>query len=252
MMEPFDAIHAMEKESAMNLVKDLGNGALQVLKTVAPGIADTAAGPRAPLVDPIFKEIFGTNDPKQVELSLLTATPEQLRALRQADNEHAEKLTQLGIDCDRMAEPPVSSIEVFAMALKRRQILGRIWVIAFLTGFLLVVVYQHSFSRSLRQIVGLSALIAFLTGFVGAVLAATTWSPRCPLCKKHVLRGIGKHCPECGSALKKREHRLELQTCSPCGLEWRGDTSNRTLKVRYCLHCGCRLHEKGFSHSPGN
>jgi hypothetical protein len=87
----------------VNLLKDIASGAWQVLKTVAPTIADTAAGPFAPLVDPIMRKIFGTNDSKQIETALLGATPEQLLALKQADNEHAEKLAQLGIDRDKLA-----------------------------------------------------------------------------------------------------------------------------------------------------
>ena len=102
----------------MNLVKDFGNSALQVLKTVAPVIADTAAGPFAPLVDPIVKKIFGTNDPKQVESALLTATPEQLLALRQAENEHAEKLTQLGIERDKLAFDDDTSARAMQVATK--------------------------------------------------------------------------------------------------------------------------------------
>jgi hypothetical protein len=102
----------------MNLLKDIGNGAVQVLKTVAPMIADTAAGPFAPLVDPVVKKIFGTNDPKQVESALLTATPEQLLALRQADNEHTEKLTQLGIDRDKLAFDDSTSARAMQVATK--------------------------------------------------------------------------------------------------------------------------------------
>lgn len=82
----------------MNLLKDIASGAWQVLKTVAPTIADTAAGPFAPLVDPLVRKVFGTSEPKQVETALLSATPEQLLALKQADSEQAEKLAQLGID----------------------------------------------------------------------------------------------------------------------------------------------------------
>jgi hypothetical protein len=84
-------------------IKDLRAGALQVLKTVAPVIADTLAGPFAPLVDPIFKAIFGTTDSKQVTTALLNATPDQIIAFKQADNAHAEKLEQMGIDRDKLA-----------------------------------------------------------------------------------------------------------------------------------------------------
>lgn len=92
----------------MNL-KDITSEAWHILKTVAPTIADTAAGPFAPLVDPIVHAIFGTSDAKQVETALLNATPDQLLALKQADNAHAEKLVQLGIDRDKLAFDDVAS-----------------------------------------------------------------------------------------------------------------------------------------------
>lgn len=85
----------------MNL-KDIASGAWHVLQTVAPTIADTAAGPFAPLVDPIMKAIFGSSDAKAVETGLLNATPEQILALKQADNSHIEKLAQMGIDRDKL------------------------------------------------------------------------------------------------------------------------------------------------------
>lgn len=86
----------------MNLLKTLGKGAWQVLKTVAPTIADTAAGPFAPLVAPIMEKIFGTSDPVKLDTALINATPDQLLALKQADNAHIEKLAELGISRDKL------------------------------------------------------------------------------------------------------------------------------------------------------
>lgn len=112
----------------MNLLKDIGAGAWQVLKTVAPTIADTAAGPFAPLVDPIIRKIFGTNDTKQVSLALLSATPEQLLALKQADNEHAEKLVQLGIDRDKLAFDDVASARAMQSTVKDPTVRQLAWL----------------------------------------------------------------------------------------------------------------------------
>jgi hypothetical protein len=86
----------------MNL-KDFSAGALQVLKTLAPTVVDTLAGPFAPLVDPIIQGLFGTTDPKQVNAALLSATPDQILAIKQAESAHAEKLVQMGIDRDKLA-----------------------------------------------------------------------------------------------------------------------------------------------------
>jgi hypothetical protein len=87
----------------MNLLKDIGSGAWQVLKTVAPTIAATASGPFAPLVGPLVAKIFGSADPKSIEPALLSATPEQLLALKQADNDLQVQLKQLGISEEKLA-----------------------------------------------------------------------------------------------------------------------------------------------------
>lgn len=87
----------------MNLFKSLGSGAWQILKTVAPTIAATAAGPFGPLVGPIMAKIFGSADPTTLDTALVNATPEQLLALKQAENAHIEKLAELGIARDKLA-----------------------------------------------------------------------------------------------------------------------------------------------------
>lgn len=101
----------------MNL-KDLASGALQVLKTIAPTIADTAAGPFAPLVDPIVRSLVGSTDPKQVSTALLNATPAQLVAWKTADNTHAETLAKLGIDRDKLAFDDTANARAMQIATK--------------------------------------------------------------------------------------------------------------------------------------
>lgn len=120
----------------MNLLKDIGSGAWQVLKTVAPAIADTAAGPFAPLVDPLLKKVFGTSDPKQVEAALVTATPEQLLALKQADNEHSEKLIELGIARDKLGLEDLASARAMQIANKDPNVARLAWTI--IGGFLVI------------------------------------------------------------------------------------------------------------------
>ena len=84
-------------------IADIGAGALQVLKTVAPTLLSTLAGPFAPLAAPFISKVFGSTDPKVVETRLLNATPEQLLALKQADSAHTEQLESLGIAKDKLA-----------------------------------------------------------------------------------------------------------------------------------------------------
>jgi hypothetical protein len=102
----------------MNLLKDIGNGALQVLKTVAPTIAATALGPFAPLAAPILQRIFGTTDAKSTEAALLTATPEQILALKQADIAHSEFLTNAGITEDKLAFDDLANARAREVAVK--------------------------------------------------------------------------------------------------------------------------------------
>lgn len=102
----------------MNLLKDIGSGAWQVLKTVAPTLAATASGPFAPLVGPLVAKIFGSSDPKAVEPALLTATPEQLLALKQADNDLQVQLKQLGISEEKLAYDDTASARQMQMATK--------------------------------------------------------------------------------------------------------------------------------------
>jgi hypothetical protein len=122
----------------MNL-KDIGNGAWQVLKTVAPTIAATAAGPFAPLVAPILQKIFDTTDVKSTEAALLTATPEQLLALKQADNTHLEKLEELGIERDKLSLDDLASARSMQVQTKDPTVRQMAWLNV--GGFLAVSVF---------------------------------------------------------------------------------------------------------------
>jgi hypothetical protein len=120
----------------VSLLSTIASGALQVLKTVAPTIADTLAGPFAPLVDPIMRSVFGTTDPKTVETGLLNATPEQLVALKQADNAHAEALAQLGIARDKLAFDDTASARAMQVATKDPTAGRLAWLL--IVGFLVI------------------------------------------------------------------------------------------------------------------
>jgi len=82
-------------------LKDLGN----VLTKLAPAIATTMAGPLAGSAVAALEGVFGikttgTTDSKQEQLvaALSGATPDQLLALKAADQTHAEKMAQLGFE----------------------------------------------------------------------------------------------------------------------------------------------------------
>jgi len=101
----------------MNL-KTIGKDAWQVLQTVAPTLAATASGPFAPLVGPLVAKIFGSADPKALEPALLTATPEQLLALKQADDDLQIQLKQLGISEEKLAFDDTASARSMEVATK--------------------------------------------------------------------------------------------------------------------------------------
>jgi hypothetical protein len=122
----------------MNL-KDIGSGAWQVLKTVAPTIAATAAGPFAPLVEPILQKIFGTTDAKATEAALLSATPEQLLALKQADYAHIEKLKELGIAEEKLGYDDLASARAMQIQTKDPTVRQMAWLNV--GGFLAVSVF---------------------------------------------------------------------------------------------------------------
>src|SRR6266849_5189306 len=77
---------------------NFGQKALQVLRTVAPTIALAAGGPFGPLAAAAVHAALGTGgDEKAAETALLTATPDQLLALKKADSELQVRLKELGI-----------------------------------------------------------------------------------------------------------------------------------------------------------
>lgn len=79
---------------------NFGQKALQVLKTVAPTLALGALGPFGPLAAGLLASALGTpaGDDKAAETALLGATPDQLLALKKAENDFTIQLKQLGIE----------------------------------------------------------------------------------------------------------------------------------------------------------
>ena len=128
----------------MSVLSDIGSGALQVLRTVAPTIAATATGPFASITLPIFQKLFGTTNAKDIETALVNATPEQLLALKQADNAHEEQMTQLGITRDKMAFDDLSNARNMQIQTKDPTAARLAWMI--IGGFLVI---------SIAQIIGL-------------------------------------------------------------------------------------------------
>lgn len=83
---------------------NFGTRTLQILRTVAPTIALAVGGPFGPIASAAISAVLGTppGDSKAAEAALLTATPDQLLALRKAENDFHVQMKQLGIDEEKL------------------------------------------------------------------------------------------------------------------------------------------------------
>lgn len=76
---------------------NLGQTALQVLKTVAPTIALAVGGPFGPIAAAAIHTALGTGDDKAADLALSGVTPDQLLALKKAESDFTEQMKGLDI-----------------------------------------------------------------------------------------------------------------------------------------------------------
>lgn len=79
---------------------------LNLVRTVAPSIASAVGGPLAGMATRAISEaLLGKPDGSEQELAeaAAKATPEQLLALKQAENEFTVKMRELDIDLERLA-----------------------------------------------------------------------------------------------------------------------------------------------------
>lgn len=94
--------------------------ALQVLRTVAPTIALAVGGPFGPLAATVLSKVLGTppGDAKAAEASLLTATPDQLLALKKAEDDFQVQMRTLGIAEEKLAYDDTASARSREIAVK--------------------------------------------------------------------------------------------------------------------------------------
>lgn len=100
----------------MNLAQD----ALHVLQTVAPTLARATLGPFGGLAATALSAILGTppGDPEATNTALLTATPDQLLALKKADNDFQVQMKSLGISADKLVFDDIANARARQVALK--------------------------------------------------------------------------------------------------------------------------------------
>lgn len=99
---------------------NFGERALQVLKTVAPTLATAALGPFGPLASAAISAVLGTpaGDSKAAEAALLTATPDQLLALKKAENDFQIQMKTLGIAEEKLSFDDTANARAREIATK--------------------------------------------------------------------------------------------------------------------------------------
>lgn len=99
---------------------NLGDKALQVLKTIAPLLGGAIGGPFGALAGTALSSILGTKpgDDSATATALLTATPDQLLALKKADNDFQAQMKQLGISEEQLVYTDIASARAREIAVK--------------------------------------------------------------------------------------------------------------------------------------
>jgi hypothetical protein len=98
----------------------LGTKALQVLKTVAPIIGTAIGGPFGAIAGTLLSKALGSDpaDDKSAETALLAATPEQLLAVKKAENDFNVQMQQLGVQEEQLQYADVASARARDAAVK--------------------------------------------------------------------------------------------------------------------------------------
>lgn len=93
----------------------LGQKALQVLRAVAPTIGTAIGGPFGAIAGIALSKALGTT---VADEALLQATPEQLLALKQAEQAFAVQLEQLGINRDKLVYDDIANARAREVAVR--------------------------------------------------------------------------------------------------------------------------------------
>lgn len=92
----------------MNL-SAIGSKALTVVKAVAPLLGTAIGGPFGAIAGVLISKALGTTDDASTQAALVNATPEQLLAIKNAENQFTEFMTQAGITKDKLAYDDIAS-----------------------------------------------------------------------------------------------------------------------------------------------
>lgn len=88
--------------------------------------------------------------------------------------------------------------------------------------------------------------VAFVVLLVTVLLSRRL---RCPACRQWLVDRFGPFCPECGSRSLQLPDPCDIRyahPCTACGREFRPARRAGVIRLRFCSHCGVRLHEEGL------
>ena len=99
---------------------NLGDRALQVLKTFAPTVATALGGPLAGAAAGALVSVFGTKpgDDKGLENAILSASPDQLVAMRKVEDDFQVQMKQLGVTEEQLVYQDIASARTREEAVK--------------------------------------------------------------------------------------------------------------------------------------
>ncbi len=94
--------------------------AKQVLSTVAPLLGTAIGGPFGALAGTLLSSVLGTppGDDKAAETALLTATPDQLLALKKAEEDFQVQMKTLGISEEKLVYDDIANARAREIATK--------------------------------------------------------------------------------------------------------------------------------------
>ena len=147
----------------------LSEKALATIKAVAPGLATALGGPLAGAAAGALVSALG-GDEKAAEAALLTQDPATLLALRKADNDFTIRMTELGLEPDRLAQADRADARSMAKTNMKPQIAI---TTVFLVGYFLLLWVLMTGSVVADGVAReqLPTLLGVLTGAVPSILA---------------------------------------------------------------------------------
>lgn len=74
----------------------------KLVRAIAPTLGKAIGGPLGGMAAKVVTDALGVKDESAITQALKSATPEQLKAIRDADQAFATKMTELGIELERV------------------------------------------------------------------------------------------------------------------------------------------------------